>query len=173
MTKSEAVKNLEAMGAISMTCEELDQLPYNASEELREQLGIPTKEWPAKLKEMRPNIIKELEELQGPQPCDEMPTEMLLFQAMILKASMEHSGQTKDEFKADMERENGPFGIIDDLFVMLRFAKEGVVPFVWPQVNNALKMADELSAADPVRWRQFLQECNELQPGSIPGGMLQ
>jgi hypothetical protein len=82
--------------------------------------------------------------------------------------AFKRSGMTREEWNAARERESGPLGVIDDLFVMLRL--QGVV---WPQVNEALKRADELSAADPVRWRQFLQECNKIAPGSIPSGMLQ
>jgi hypothetical protein len=80
---------------------------------------------------------------------------------------------SKEEFERFVVRDISPRGVINDLFVMLRFVKDGTVPFVWAQVNAALARAEELSAADPVRWRRFLKECNKVQPGSIPGAMLQ
>jgi hypothetical protein len=93
--------------------------------------------------------------------------------AAMEEEAFQRSGMTREEWIAARERESGPLGVIDDLFVMLRFFKEGAVEFVWTQVNEALKRSEELSAADPVRWRQFLQECNKIAPGSIPSGMVQ
>jgi hypothetical protein len=171
--KSEAERNLEAMGAISMTRRQFEKLPFKFSEHVRKQQGMSKKQWAAYLEAKRPEIIKKLEELRGSRSSDGVPTEVLFFEGFGLTANMKERGITKAQLKAEMERENGPLGVIDDLFVMLRYFKEGEVEFVWPQVNDALKSSEELCAADPVRWHQFLQECNKIAPGSIPSGMLQ
>jgi hypothetical protein len=156
-----------------MTEEEFDQLPFKESERVRKSRGVSKKEWAVRLEEERPKIIKELAQLRGPYPAEGVPTEVLIYELVGLRRRMKEKEQTPEQLRAEIEYEIGPHGILNDLFIMLRFVKEGVVPFVWPQLKMALKMSEELSAADPVRWRQFLQECNEVQPGSIPGGMLQ